>query len=133
MMFFKKPHYTLEENVYNLTERVERLEESGTGTTDYVDLDNKPSINGVTLVGNKTGDDLGLGGSSGTNNYQTLENKPSINGHVLNGNQTAAQLGIVDTDTTYTAGTGLKLTGTTFSSKITMTYSNGVLNIYYED
>ena len=30
------------------------------GTTDYNDLDNKPQINGVTLQGNKTADDLKL-------------------------------------------------------------------------
>ena len=32
----------------------------GGGTTDYTDLENKPSINSVTLTGNKTGADLGL-------------------------------------------------------------------------
>ena len=31
------------------------------GTTDYTDLTNKPSINSVTLSGNKTTSDLGLG------------------------------------------------------------------------
>lgn len=30
----------------------------GGGTTDYEELDNKPSINGVTLVGDKTSEDL---------------------------------------------------------------------------
>ncbi|MBQ2350367.1 MAG: hypothetical protein II393_03795, partial [Cytophagales bacterium] len=33
----------------------------GSATTDYEDLSNKPSINNVTLSGNKTGSDLGLG------------------------------------------------------------------------
>ena len=32
----------------------------GFGTSDYNDLDNKPSINDVELIGNKTGDELGL-------------------------------------------------------------------------
>lgn len=32
----------------------------GGGTTDYEDLDNQPSINNVTLIGNKTSADLGL-------------------------------------------------------------------------
>lgn len=32
----------------------------GGGTTDYTDLENKPSINSVTLTGNKTGSELGL-------------------------------------------------------------------------
>ena len=34
------------------------------GTTDYTDLDNKPSINSVTLSGNKTSADLGVAGAS---------------------------------------------------------------------
>lgn len=33
---------------------------AGGGTTDYNLLNNKPSINGITLSGNKTGSDLGL-------------------------------------------------------------------------
>lgn len=32
----------------------------GSGTSDYTDLTNKPSINGVTLLGNKTTSDLGI-------------------------------------------------------------------------
>lgn len=37
-----------------------RVEGGTGGTTNYVDLDNKPSINGVELVGDKTSSDLGL-------------------------------------------------------------------------
>ena len=37
-----------------------RVEGGTGGTTNYVDLDNKPSINGVELVGDKTSADLGL-------------------------------------------------------------------------
>lgn len=33
----------------------------GGGTSDYIDLSNKPQINGVTLSGNKTSADLGIG------------------------------------------------------------------------
>ena len=32
----------------------------GGGTSDYIDLDNKPQINGNTLVGNKTNEQLGI-------------------------------------------------------------------------
>lgn len=39
----------------------------GGGTTDYTDLTNKPSINGVTLSGNKTSEDLGISGGSNEN------------------------------------------------------------------
>ena len=34
------------------------------GATDYTDLDNKPSINSVTLSGNKTSADLGVASAS---------------------------------------------------------------------
>lgn len=36
----------------------------GGGTSDYLDLDNKPSINNVELTGNKTSADLGLAAAS---------------------------------------------------------------------
>lgn len=36
----------------------------GGGTTDYEQLDNKPSINGHTLTGNQTSADLGISGAS---------------------------------------------------------------------
>lgn len=39
----------------------------GGGTTDYTDLNNKPSVNGVTLSGNKTSADLGISGGSNEN------------------------------------------------------------------
>ena len=53
------------------------------------------------------------GGGGGTTDYTALTNKPQINNVTLSGNKTLADLGI--TDTTYTAGTGLDLTGTTFA------------------
>ena len=34
--------------------------QGGSGSSDYTDLSNKPSINGTTLTGNKTASDLGL-------------------------------------------------------------------------
>lgn len=43
----------------------------GGGTSDYSDLSNKPSINSVTLSGNKTTSDLGI-------SYNDLSNKPTI-------------------------------------------------------
>lgn len=36
----------------------------GGGTSNYNSLQNKPKINGVELIGDKSGDDLGLGGGS---------------------------------------------------------------------
>lgn len=38
----------------------EAIEQGGGGTTDYTELTNKPSINGVVLTGNKTTSDLGI-------------------------------------------------------------------------
>lgn len=109
MLNYNGNHFrTLEEQVYYLTAKVKELEESG-------------------------------GGGEGTKNYNELNNKPSVNGVELSGNKTSADLGIVDHDTTYSAGTGLSLTGTTFSINNTVAtkagvnaifnYSDGVLNI----
>ena len=56
----------------------------GGGTTNYNDLINKPSINNVTLQGNKTGSQLGLVSSTDlatvatTGSYNDLINKPTI-------------------------------------------------------
>ena len=87
---------------------------------NYNNLTNKPSINGVELVGNKTGEDLDLGSAvfpsggsagdvlgiddndqiawitldSGTIDYEALINKPQINGITLGGDQSAADLGL---------------------------------------
>lgn len=54
------------------------------------------------------------GGGGGTSDYNDLSNKPQIGGVTLSGNKSLADLGI--TDTTYTAGAGLTLTGTTFAT-----------------
>lgn len=43
------------------------------GTSDYRDLDHKPSINGVTLVGNKTGEELDLQGEQGPQGPQGIQ------------------------------------------------------------
>lgn len=45
--------------------------EGGQGVSDYTELENKPSINGVTLVGNKTTEDLLIEASS-ISGYETL-------------------------------------------------------------
>ena len=43
----------------------------GAGTINYNELENKPSINGFVLVGNKTGADLGLASQSDLEDYAT--------------------------------------------------------------
>ena len=111
-------------------ETVSSIDESGggAGTMNYNELDNKPSINGVILVGNKTAADLSIlpvpivgendnnkiltasysGGvgsyswqpapSSGTTDYTQLTNKPQINSVELNGNKSLADLGIASAE-----------------------------------
>ena len=53
------------------------------GTTNYNDLQNKPSINGVTLEGNKTGQEIGL-----INENQGVENAGKVLGIGSDGNVT---------------------------------------------
>ena len=57
----------------------------------YDDLTDKPSVNGVALIGNKTSSDLGL-----VESYDDLTDRPSINGITLTGNTTSADLGLVE-------------------------------------
>ena len=52
--------------------------EGGGGTTNYNDLINKPSINSVTLQGNKTASQLGFANVATSGSYDDLTNKPSI-------------------------------------------------------
>lgn len=53
------------------------MEESGGGggTSDYSDLENKPQLNGITLEGNKTLDDVGV---QPKGNYLTSESDPTV-------------------------------------------------------
>ena len=59
----------------------------GGGTTDYEDLTNQPQINGNTLIGNKTGADLGL-----LSNTATGTDSLTINGTATN-NQRNVNIG----------------------------------------
>lgn len=64
---------------------------------NYELLNNKPSINGVELIGNKTSSDLHIntgGGGGGTSDYNELENKPSINGVTIQGNKPSSDYGL---------------------------------------
>ena len=97
----------------------------GSGTSDYDQLSNRPSVNGTTLSGNQTSSDLGLqdvlvsgtniktinnqsilgsgnisigGGGGGTDDYTALNNLPQINGHTLVGNMSTSDIGIVIPD-----------------------------------
>lgn len=63
------------------------------GTSNYNDLENKPSINGVVLEGNKTTEDLLI--EAGVSDYTNLINKPSINSVELIDNVDSKSLNIV--------------------------------------
>ena len=74
-----------------------RVDEDGTihadsGTVDYTELENKPTINGVEITGDLTTEDLNI--DLGTVDYNELENKPSINDIELSNNKTLDELGI---------------------------------------
>lgn len=59
----------------------------GGGTTDYTELENKPSINNVELSGNKSADDLGLYTKTEVNEKLNVINK-TINDNWQNSNNT---------------------------------------------
>jgi len=52
------------------------------GTSDYNELENKPSINGVTLQGAMTSSDLNIGG---VNSYSDLNDKPTFAETIIQG------------------------------------------------
>lgn len=72
---------------------------TGEGTDNYDELDNKPSINGVVLTGNKTTADLQID-TGGTDDYLDLNNKPKINSVTLRGDVSSASLQISYNDLT---------------------------------
>ena len=72
---------------------------TGEGTDNYDELDNRPSINGVVLTGNKTTADLHID-TGGTDDYLDLNNKPKINSVTLRGDVSSASLQISYNDLT---------------------------------
>ena len=84
----------------------------------YTDLTGKPSINGVSLTGNKTTSDLGI-------SYSALTNRPQINGVTLAGNKTTANLGISYNDiSNHPMINGNELTGDKTNAQLGITYNN---------
>ena len=95
-------------------------------TMNYSDLQGKPSINDVVLLGNKTTADLiplGVGldinedgeleatGSGGVSDYDDLQHRPSINNVTLTGNKTTAQLIPLGTGLEINSNGELEVTG----------------------
>lgn len=93
---------------------------------DYTALTNKPSINGVTLSGNKTGAELGL------NDYTGLNNLPTLNGVTITGDKTSADFNVVSTSSVGTANgiAELDSTGRVPSSQLP-SYVDDVVEGYY--
>lgn len=58
----------------NITISEENVISASSGSNDYTELENKPSINNVTLSGNKTSDDLNLQGKLTAGQNITIEN-----------------------------------------------------------
>lgn len=112
---------------------------------DYDNLTHKPQINGHGLVGNKTGDDLGLQGkltagenitidengeisaTGGTDDYEELTNKPQINGHELSGDQSGSDLGLQNQ---LTAGDNVTIENGVISASggVSVTVSSAAVN-----
>lgn len=76
----------------SLVSAINELENTPAGISDYNDLSNKPSINGVTLSGNKTTADLNI--NVGIESYNDLADKPSINNVSLVGDIDTSDLNI---------------------------------------
>ena len=96
-----------EEQILWLCEQIRQLK-IGSASYNYDMLENKPSINGITLQGNLTSRELGL-----DFNYLFATNKPSINNVTLQGNKSLDELGIQGK---LTAGTGIRIIGNTISA-----------------
>ena len=77
--------------------------EGGGGTSNYNDLINKPSINSVTLQGNKTASQLGFADVATSGNYDDLTNKPTIPAAQVNSdwNATSGVAQILNKPTVY--------------------------------
>lgn len=82
----------------DLSGESEEDEPGGGGTSDYTDLSNKPSINGVTLDGNKTSSDLGI---------------------------TAANLGAIPAPASPTSGAFLVWDGSAWAAQTLQTWQGG--------
>ena len=83
---------------------------------NYESLRNKPSIDGVTILGDMTSADLGI-----VKSYDELTDRPSVNGVVLTGDMTSSDLGLVesyDDLTNRPSVNGVTLTGDMTSAEL---------------
>ena len=100
--------------------------EGGGGTSNYNDLINKPSINSVTLQGNKTASQLGFAEVATSGNYNDLSNKPTIPAAQVNSdwNATSGVSEILNKPTVYQNASALPISAN--DSTDTKTYIDGV-------
>ena len=80
------------------------------GTMDYNELENKPSINNVTLSGNKTAGDLGFATVATSGSYEDLSNKPTIGNATITFTQGGVQKGSLTTNQTDNSTISLDIT-----------------------
>ena len=73
--------------------------ESG-GTSDYNSLENKPSVNGIELIGNKTTEELGL--NVDLSNYATKEEIPNKTSSLTNDSNFVSDENYIHTDNNFT-------------------------------
>jgi hypothetical protein len=101
-----------EESKGTVPELLKEAAEALAEAKDYENLDNLPAINGHTLSGDKTPDELGLQkkltagnnveidatgriSAKDTSNYNELTDKPQINGVTLSGNKAPSDLSLI--------------------------------------
>ena len=79
------PQSRVEEDLLSLKEVIEQGGGGG-GTKNYNALDNKPSINGTTLQGDLTLEDIGAASNGSRNSYNADGEEVTIGGGGGNGN-----------------------------------------------
>lgn len=70
------------------------------GTSDYNSLENKPSVNGIELIGNKTTEELGL--NVDLSNYATKEEIPTKTSELTNDSNFVSDINYIHTDNNFT-------------------------------
>ena len=107
----------------------------GGGTTNYSDLTNKPSINSVTLSGNKTASDLSLASASHTHGKADITDFPTIptvtdtynssSSNAMSGKAVNSALGTLDGTVSGSAGSSKTLTAfSQTDGKVSATFGN---------
>ena len=97
----------------------------GGGTTDYDDLTDKPSINNVTLSGNKTAAQLGLAAASDIPTVPVQSVNGQTGAVVLNIPSTAADVGAIAAPASPTSGAFLVWDGSAWTAQTLSVWQGG--------